>query len=93
MDFGQFEGEEKLLLRTIGHLEEVVVDAAQGFAPNQIANFLFEVAQKYNALYNNLRITDAKEPDRGRRLFLTEATAAITKKGLNLLGIAAPEKM
>ncbi|OGE05332.1 arginine--tRNA ligase [Candidatus Curtissbacteria bacterium RIFCSPLOWO2_01_FULL_41_18] len=92
-DFSDLANEERILLRALGHFEEVVVDAASSFAPNQIAGFLFEVAQKYNAMYNNLRIIDSKEPDRSRRLFLTHATAKILEKGLNLLGISAPGKM
>src|SRR3989344_6006239 len=85
--------EEELLLRALGHFGEIVADAAARFAPNQVANFLFEIAQKYNNLYNNLRIIDAKEPEHSRRLFLTEATAQVLKKGLFLLGIEAPVKM
>ena len=92
-DFSSLAGEEELLLRSLGHFEETVVAAAEDFAPNQVASFLFEIAQKYNNLYNNLRIVDSKEPERSRRLFLTEATAKVLKKSLFLLGIEAPVKM
>src|SRR3989344_5403857 len=88
-DFSSLAGEEELLLRSLGHFEETVVAAAEDFAPNQVASFLFEIAQKYNNLYNNLRIVDSKEPERSRRLFLTEATAKVLKKSLFLLGIEA----
>ncbi|MBI2598685.1 arginine--tRNA ligase [Candidatus Curtissbacteria bacterium] len=93
LDLSKLSGEEDLLLRALGHFEEAVVDAANGFAPNLAANFLYEVAQKYNTLYNNLPILKAGEGERSRRLFLTEATAGILKKGLYLLGIEAPQKM
>lgn len=93
LGFKDIGKEEELLLRTLVHFEEVLVDVAEAFAPNLVANFLYDMAQKYNAFYNNLRIIDAKEPNRSRRLFLTEATAGIIKKGLYLLGISAPQKM
>ncbi|MEK7581384.1 MAG: arginine--tRNA ligase [Patescibacteria group bacterium] len=92
-DLENLEPEESALLRTLGHFEEVVLDAAESFAPSALANFLYEAAQKYNSLYNNLPILKAGEKERGRRLFLTRATADVLKKGLSLLGIAAPEKM
>ena len=88
-----FQEEEEQLLRCLGHFEEVVIDAAVGFSPNVLASYLFELAQKYNFLYNNLPILKAGENERQRRLFLTEATAEVLKKGLGFLGILAPEKM
>ncbi len=90
---GDIKDEEIKLLRALCHFEEVVADAAGAFAPNAVANFLHDVAQKYNSLYNNLPILKAGEPERSRRLFLTQATADILAKGLWLLGISAPEKM
>jgi len=85
--------EELMLLRLISHFEEAVLDAAEAFAPNIVANFLYEVAQKFNIFYNNQPILKAEEPARSRRIFLTEATADVLKKGLGLLGVSAPEKM
>ena len=90
---GDIKDEELKLLRALCHFEEVVSDAAAAFAPNVVANFLHDVAQKYNSLYNNLPILKAGEPERARRLFLTQATADILAKGLWLLGISAPGKM
>jgi len=90
---GDLQKEEEQLLGVLGHFEEAVVDAAEGFSPNVLTSFLFEVAQKYNFLYNNLPILKAGENERQRRFFLTEATAEVLKKGLGFLGILAPEKM
>ena len=69
------------------------MDAASFYAPNLVSGFVFEVSQKFNTFYNNLPILKAGEKERGRRLFLTEATADVLKKGLYLLGISAPEKV
>jgi arginyl-tRNA synthetase len=84
----ELNSEEDILLRTLYRFEEVVAQAADELAPNLIANFIYDVAQKFNSFYNKHRIVG-----NDFRLWLTLATAEILKRGLNLLGIAAPEKM
>ncbi|MBU1500033.1 hypothetical protein KKE48_04160, partial [Patescibacteria group bacterium] len=85
---GPCQPEEEILLRTLYRYEEVVVEAAENLAPNKIAEFLYDLAQKFNGFYNKHRILDNEF-----RLWLTQATSEILKKGLGLLGISAPEKM
>lgn len=90
--------EELTLLRYLYRYPEVVLQAAQELAPNQIANYLYELAQRFNAFYNRHRIlANAKLKKQNAksnfRLALTVATAQILKNGLDLLGIKAPEKM
>ncbi len=80
--------EEEILLRTLYRFEEVVVQAAEQLAPNLVANFIYDLAQKFNGFYNKHRVIG-----NDFRLWLTDATAEIIKRGLNLLGITAPEKM
>jgi len=79
---------EDELLRILSRFDEVVVQAVEDLAPNLVANFLFDVAQKFNGFYNQHKIGDDK-----KRLWLTKSTAEILKQGLGLLGIEAPEKM
>ncbi|OGY16785.1 MAG: arginine--tRNA ligase [Candidatus Blackburnbacteria bacterium RIFCSPLOWO2_02_FULL_44_9] len=52
----QFNNEEMVLLRTFYKFPEVLRQAAENFSPNLLANFLFDLAQKYNAFYNRHRI-------------------------------------
>jgi arginyl-tRNA synthetase len=80
--------EEVVLLRTLYRFEEVVAQAAEELAPNLVANFIYDAAQKFNSFYNKHLIFG-----NDFRLWLTHATAKILKQGLNLLGISAPEKM
>lgn len=83
-----WQPEEEALLRTLYRFEEVVVQAAEQLAPNLVANFIYDLAQKFNGFYNQHRVIGDDF-----RLWLTFATAEIIKKGLNLLGIQASEKM
>lgn len=80
--------EEDVLLRTLYRYEEVVAQAAEELAPNLVANFIYDAAQKFNAFYNQHQIMG-----NDFRLWLTQATAEILQQGLGLLGMAAPAKM
>jgi len=84
--------EEEVLVRTLYKYDEVVEEAAKELAPNQIASFLYDMAQKYNGFYNKHRILKA-EKNKELRLWLTVAVGEIIKRGLDLLGIEAPERM
>lgn len=80
--------EEMAVLRFLYRFPEVVEAAVKGYAPNLICSYLFELAKRFNNLYNNCPILG-----NDLRLALTEATATALKNGLNLLGIEALEKM
>ncbi len=84
---------EAAVLRTLYRFDEVVSQAAKDLSPNIVANFLYDLAQKFNYFYNVETILKAEKGKKEFRLWLTYATAEVLKKGLNLLGITAPEKM
>jgi len=86
--------EELSLLRTFYKFPEVVSEAGKMFSPNVIANFLFDLAHKYNLFYQKIPILNAETEEQKKfRLSLTAATAQVIKNGLHLLGIKVPEKM
>lgn len=86
--------EEVSLLRTLYRFPEVVEAASQAYQPYLVANFLFDLAQKFNLFYNNLPILGDKAGSSSKlRLGLTRAVAQVIKNGLLLLGIEAPEEM
>lgn len=86
--------EELELLRYILGFADTVAEAAKNYAPNVIAEYLYELAKSFNAFYQKYRIVDAKiQEEKDFRLILTSAVGQTLAKGLNLLGIAAPERM
>ena len=85
--------EESDVLRTLYHFPEIVGKAAANFAPNLIANYLYDLAQKFNFFYQKQPILKAKGKTRNLRLTLTRATANVLKNGLYLLGINTVDKM
>jgi arginyl-tRNA synthetase len=80
---------EKLLSR----FPEIVVRSAEDFAPQQVANYLIELARSFNTFYGNTKIVDKENIISPYKLAITEAFSIVIKNGLNLLGIKSPEKM
>ncbi len=83
--------EEVSTLRHLSRLPEIISIAAKTYSPNILCEYLFQLAQKYNAFYNKNRIIASDNEN--FRLALTKGVGQILKNGLNLLGIQAPERM
>jgi len=80
--------EEVTLFRNLVHFPDVVENAAVTFSPNLLTNYLYALAQNFNAFYAVCRIAEDET-----RLALTAATGQVLQNGLDLLGIKAPQKM
>ena len=85
--------DESNVLRLINQFPEIVQQAAIQLAPNLIANYLYDLAQKYNYFYQKNKILESEENIKQFRLMLTAATGKVIKEGLYLLGIKTVEKM
>jgi len=88
----RLKDEELTILRLLYRFPEIVKEAALNYSPNLLANFLFDLAQKYNLFYQKHPILKSEEA-REFRLALTASTSQILKNGLGLLGIKTPERM
>lgn len=90
----QEHAEEKHLMRHLMHYPDVVTSAALSYAPNTIAGYLYELAQRYNAFYQTCPIMKEENRDlRSLRLMITEKVGHVIKHGLGLLGIQTVEHM
>ena len=83
--------EEETLLRILYKFPEVTEEAAEGFAPNIVCNFLFDLAQKFNLFYDKQKIVGSDSEY--FRLQLTGAVGQVLKNGLELLGMEALDRM
>lgn len=84
------EGERQLMLK-LGEYTKAVDKAKEEYEVHHICNYLYELAQEFNRFYEHSRIVqDEREAHRARIVKSYRDTLA---KGLNLLGISAPEKM
>jgi arginyl-tRNA synthetase len=81
------------LAKRVCQFAEIVPQVLNGFRPNLLANYLFELANSFHAFYEACPVLKSAEPARSSRLALCELTGRVLQKGLELLGIKAPEKM
>ncbi|HEU5396896.1 MAG TPA: arginine--tRNA ligase, partial [Verrucomicrobiae bacterium] len=66
---------------------------AEEFRPNFLCNYLFELAGKFTAFYENCPVLKADDSVRASRLALCDLTARVLKQGLEVLGIEVVEQM
>ncbi|KQX69702.1 arginine--tRNA ligase [Angustibacter sp. Root456] len=88
---------ESVLLGTLGEFPRVVAQAAELREPHRVARYLEDLAGAYHKWYDECRVRpvgDEEVTDLHRtRLWLNEATRTVLARGLDLLGVSAPEQM
>lgn len=88
------EEKEITLLKLLSQFPEIIKQTATNYNPNLICNFLFELAQNFNAFYESLPVLKAENEElKKARLALVAGLCQVLKSGLNLLGIKTLEKM
>jgi arginyl-tRNA synthetase len=81
------------LAKRLCQFAEIVPQVLNGFRPNVLANYLFELANSFHTFYEACPVLKSSEPARSSRLALCELTGRVLKHGLGLLGIKVPERM
>ncbi len=84
---------ETALMQRLSEYPEVVSNAAIELAPHVIANYLKELASDLHSYYNEYKFLIEDESLKLARLSLISATQQVLKNGLDLLGVAAKERM
>ena len=85
--------ERKLALELLD-FGNAVIEAGETLRPHRLCGYLYDLATAFTAFFENCPVL--KAPDdatRASRLALCELTARALSRGLDLLGIAAPERM
>ncbi len=85
---------ELYLIQLIDSFPATVKDAAEGFSPAIIANYIYELAKEFNQFYHEYSIL--KETDEGLRnfrLLLASTTGKVIRTGMDLLGVRVPDRM
>lgn len=77
-----------LHLAQFGEALEMVTD---DLLPNRLTDYLYGLAEKFNAFFRDCRVEGSPEQD--SRLLLCEAAACVMKQGLEILGLKTVEKM
>jgi arginyl-tRNA synthetase len=81
------------LAKHILRFPETLQAVAEDDKPNWLTSYLYDLANRFSAFYENCPVLQSPEPTRSSRLVLCRLTANIIKRGLNLLGIDVIEQM
>lgn len=85
--------QEKAVLNRLARYPEVVENAAKNREPQQIAQYLLDLAGDFHTCYNAVKVMVDDDTLRNTRLALGLATRQVLRNGLNLMGVSAPEEM
>jgi arginyl-tRNA synthetase len=84
----EFDLAKKILL-----FPDVMPAILDGFKPNLLANYLYELAAGFHTFYESCPVLSAEPAVRKTRLALCDVFSRLLRLGLELLGIQVPEKM
>lgn len=70
---------------------EALMQVTEELLPNRLTDYLYILAEKFNAFFRDCRVEGT--PEQNSRLLLAELTAKTLQKGLDLLGIKTLERM
>lgn len=85
--------QEKALMNRLARFPEVVEHAAASREPQQIAQYLQDLAADFHTCYNAVKVMVDDSATRNARLALGLATRQVIRNGLDMLGVGAPEEM
>ena len=86
-----FEAGERTLVNKLARYNRVVEQTAAELSPNILCTYLYELAQEFSRFYEKNRVIGDKREN--IRLMLISIYADRLKGGLELLGIASPERL
>jgi arginyl-tRNA synthetase len=75
-------------LRRFGEVLETV---SKDLLPNRLTDYLYELAENFNAFFRDCRVDGSDKQN--NRLILCELTGRILQKGLNILGLKTVNRM
>ena len=95
VDFSLLSDKSELeLIKTIGLFDIHVMNAAKNLSPKVIARYCHDLAVAFNSFYEHLKVLDlGDEKLENSRLCLVNSFKQTLVKALELLGIAAPDRM
>ena len=84
---------ERALILAADAFGDVLAEVGRDLEPHRLCGQLYELAKAFTDFYEACPVLAAPEPVRANRIALCQLSARTLRLGLNLLGIAAPERM
>lgn len=85
--------EERDLIKKLILFEDTLVICQKTMSPHHLTTYLTETADIYHRFYEKCRVLDVEKDLTKARIELLKAVSIVIIKGLNLLGVSAPNKM
>jgi arginyl-tRNA synthetase len=86
-------GEELELIRKMVQFNDVLEDSVRELEPHRMVFYLQDLAGEFHRYYNRFRILSDDQGLSEARLLLVENVQKTIRRGLEILGVAAPMKM
>ncbi len=84
---------ERNLIVQVSQFPSAVLRSIESYKPNIIADYIYDLAKKFNTFYNLLPILKEKEEILHSRLQIAYLVGKTLQEGLDLLGIKTVERM
>ena len=81
------------IIKTIMEFPLIIKNSSNSLEPQQITNYLYDLASKFHKYYAHERIVTNNKQITAARLVLIKCIKIVLNNGLTILGINAPEKM
>jgi len=85
--------EELALARHLLNFSLLLEAVSDDYRPNFLCNYLYELAGRFTAFYENCPVLKSEPALRASRMVLCDLTARVLKQGLEVLGIETLEQM
>ncbi|WP_428040125.1 arginine--tRNA ligase [Candidatus Avelusimicrobium fimicolum] len=86
--------QERALLLKLIWLKHVLRNCIADLSPHHLTTYLVELAGLFHAFYDTCRVLDENNLEQTKsRLFICQRVAERIKKGLEFIGVSAPEQM
>ena len=83
--------QERILIKKLSEFPDVVKTSAEQYKPHFIAQYLLDMATKFNDFYNTIRVVGTENEK--QRILLVKAVSTVLRNGLYLLNIETPNEM
>jgi arginyl-tRNA synthetase len=89
------QNEERELLLTVLDFDRILNATFEKRAPDILANWTYDLAQRANAFYHNCPIlkNDIDDATRAHRLWIAETARDVLTTAIGLMGLRVPEEM
>ena len=94
IDSSSMSKKEMDVVKVIAKFSDVLKQAAIELSPAILANYLYTLVKSFNSFYQESPVIREQNEDlKGFRLQLSNITARVLSKGMNIMGIQMPERM